>query len=89
MQNLNLRPVFYKRLLKNPGRNPYETEKERLKIEEDLKERKGWFHGWTQVSFQDQNSDNYLVQLYGLIEKEDGTLETFPHEYFRFTSNPN
>ena len=88
MVNLDLRQVFYRRLLAHPGYDPDETEAERERIEDDLKEKKGWFHGWTQVSEKDAHSENYLIQLYGVIEKEDGKLETFPHEYFRFTSTP-
>lgn len=84
MSNSNLRPVFYCRLSVHPGFNPNESEEERKSIEDDMSYKKGWFHGWTQVAEKDSQSDNYLVSLYGIIEKEDGKLETFPHEYFYF-----
>lgn len=87
MQKSCYRPVLYRRLLTHPGFDPDETDDEKVRIENDLKEKKGWFHGWTQVSVKDIFSENYLIQLQGIIEKEDGKLETFPHEYFRFITN--
>ncbi|MBD5355515.1 MAG: hypothetical protein HDR88_00675 [Bacteroides sp.] len=88
MINLTLRPVYYRRLIAEPGYEPDQSEQERTQIEEDLREKKGWFHGWTQISEKDPHSENYLIAKYGIIEKEDGQLETFPHEYFRFISKP-
>ncbi len=84
MSDSNLRPVFYRRLLVSPGSVSDESEEERKRLEDALSFKKGWFHGWTQVAEKDSHSDNYLVSLYGIIEKEDGKLETFPHEYFYF-----
>ena len=72
----------------HPGFDPDETDNESAQIEDALQEKNGWFHGWTQVSVEDGNSGNYLIQLYGFIEKEDGKLETFSHESFRFIQAP-
>ena len=71
-----------------PGFDPDETDNEKAQTEDALQEKKGWFHGWTQISVEDVNSGNYLIQLNGIIEKEDGQLEMFPYEYFRFISAP-
>lgn len=71
-----------------PGFDPDETDNESAQIEDDLSEKNGWFHGWTQMGEKDPQSDNYLVTLYGVIEREDGILETFPYNYFRFVDQP-
>lgn len=85
-----LRKVIYgeKAIKKIDGEVMYDEGHSFGKKPEPADVQTGWFHGWTQVGEQDSKSDNILVSLHGVIEKEDGCLIVLPISHLIFEENP-
>lgn len=69
----------------NWGFDPDETEQEREENEEQMKEREGHFHCWTEDEIISPESGNYIVKKVAIIEDvATGEMHEVPHENFKF-----
>ena len=83
---METRKVYFTLInLHNWGFDPDETEQEREENEEQMKEREGNYHCWTEDEIISPESGNYIVKKVAIIEDvATGEMHEIPHENFKF-----
>ncbi len=77
MNKESLRRVAYSLEPRNKGFVPGEEG-------QPVENYKGYFHEWTREPCHDPHDNTSYIKTVAIIEREDGSLITIPHEWFNF-----
>lgn len=77
MKKENLRRVSYSLEPRNEGFYPEGEDK-------PVETFNGYFHKWTEELCKSPYDNSYYKKTVAIVEQEDGSLITIPHEWFKF-----
>ncbi len=70
-----------------PGFVPDRPADEERQIMEQMAEKEGWFHGWTEIPSINPQTQLPYIERNGVIEDSAGRLHAVPFYAFCFTDN--